>query len=101
MHNDTKGSEESNNIWEIVKCIYHLSFNFVQNFILTANAFAMSISGLGEMHLNGDLYLGSTLTNLSMRGLARIWYPEVPPKKSSSDIPTLVTGLDKREKVSP
>jgi hypothetical protein len=86
-----------------------LSFNSVQNFNLTANALAISISGLGDMHLNGDLYLGGTLTNLSMRGLARIWNPEgscvaatieVPPKTPSFDKPTSLAAIDKGEKVS-
>jgi hypothetical protein len=55
------------------------------------------------MHLKGDLYLDSALTNLSIRSLARIKYPEglcvaaiiVPPKEQSFDVPAVVAALDK------
>jgi hypothetical protein len=55
------------------------------------------------MHLKGDLYLDGALTNLSIRGLAWIKYPEglcitaiiVPPKAQSFDVATVVAALDK------
>jgi hypothetical protein len=56
------------------------------------------------MHLKGDLYLDGALTNLSIRGLARIKYPEglcvaaiieIPPKGPSFDVPALVAALHK------
>jgi hypothetical protein len=56
------------------------------------------------MHLKGDLYLNGALTNLSIRGLAQIKYPEglcvaaiieIPPKGPSFDVPPVVAALDK------
>jgi hypothetical protein len=50
------------------------------------------------MHLKGDLYLDGALTSLSIRGLARIKYPEglctaaiieTPPKAPSFDVAAL------------
>jgi hypothetical protein len=56
------------------------------------------------MHLKGDPYLDGALINLSIRGLARIKYPEglcvaaiieIPPKDPSFDVPAVVAALDK------